>query len=152
MPQIVVFIVAAFALLICVVVSSILHAIAARVFASWCLTCDSQAVGALSHLLVLHFFLIYHVLLLFRFCIQRVMSSQRLSTYDWIMLRDSDSEFSLCSLRRRHQNEMEREMSAVYTTPPILTLPNVRVFFCACCMFRRCHESDHCCVTIFEAN
>ena len=118
------------------------------------LTCNAQAVGALSHLLVLHCFLIYHVLLLSTFCVQRVMSCQRLSTYDWIMLRDSEQGFSLCSLRRRkHQNEMERELPAVYTSPPIRTLPNVRALnSLACCMFCPCHGTDHCRVTVFEAN
>jgi hypothetical protein len=68
--------------------------------------------------------------LLCTFCVQRVMPCQRLSTYDWIMLRDSDSGFSLCSLRRRKpRNEMESELPAVYTSPPIQTLPNVRGLF-----------------------
>lgn len=61
-PHVAVFVIAAFSLLLCVLI-----------------------VAALSHLFLLHCLLMYH----------------RLSTYDWIVRRDDDSNFSLFSLRQR---------------------------------------------------
>jgi hypothetical protein len=59
-----------------------------------------QVVAALSHLFILHCLLMYHVRVSSMLAPSRLIPAQRLSTYDWIIRREQDSNFSLFRLRQ----------------------------------------------------